>query len=213
MFLDTLLAEIAERATPDDDEALAVLRAEAARLDSESPLPQEAVAIHLAAVLGLARFTDQLPADPGEETTLPRAWRLVDELLFAVHRSDPIAVHTAELRCWPDLLGDDAPTAADVFYNLCHAHGMDPTLHQSPYSELVSHFPERVRQLFEWSLEHPGELLSSTRLGSSAERHRFIIGELGRLGGTSTADLLEPWVDDPSLGDTAVDAIRQIRTH
>jgi len=212
MFADSLLTDIARRATRDDSEAIGVLQHEATHLDTDSGVPQDTVAAHLAAVIGLAAFTHQLPEADETAAGLPRAWRLVDELLFALSREDPGELEDVGRRCWPELLGPEAPTAVDVVYNLSSARSYISPEETSAYHRLASQFPDQLRRLLEWGLIHPTEVLSSTRLAHGAERSRFVIQELGRLGDARTVDLLRPWVGDPALGDAAVEALRRLST-
>jgi len=202
----------ARRATRDDSEAIGVLQHEATHLDTDSGVPQDTVAAHLAAVIGLAAFTHQLPEADETAAGLPRAWRLVDELLFALSREDPGELEDVGRRCWPELLGPEAPTAVDVVYNLSSARSYISPEETSAYHRLASQFPDQLRRLLEWGLIHPTEVLSSTRLAHGAERSRFVIQELGRLGDARTVDLLRPWVGDPALGDAAVEALRRLST-
>jgi hypothetical protein len=209
MFGDTLIAELTQAARSDDLEIFEVLRHEAVRLDSESGFPQDAVAVHVLAVQGLAIFTAQLPdPDPG----LPRAWRLTDELILALARGNERELHDAGARCWPELLSSEAGAAVDVLYNVAHAHGTVQGA-TSTYKMLTEAFPDQVRELLAWGLAHPDMLIRTTRASARRDHQQFIIRELGRLGSRATSALLEPWVADPHLGDEAATAIRELRRH
>jgi hypothetical protein len=48
------------------------------------------------------------------------------------------------------------------------------------------------------------------RLHFGDSREGFIISSLGSVGGTGTADLIKPFLLEPTLADAAVKAIREL---
>lgn len=211
MFGDTLLAELTQLARPEDLEILESLQLEAAQLRTDSGMAQESVGIHVLAVQGLSIFSAPLPA-PGPG--LPPAWQLIDQLILALANGDERELRAAGARCWPELLSSAAGTAIDALYNIAHAHGIVLRAGTtSTYGSLTAAFPVETHDLMAWGLAHPDSVVATSPLSHLDTHHRFIINELGRLGTPATATLLEPWVADPHLGDTAAAAIRELRRH
>ena len=206
---DTIIDELVKMATPGDTDIREVLGLEAGRLDTESISPQEAVAVHVLAVQGMGIFGAHLPA---QDTSLPAAWRRVDELVLALARGREPEIHEAGARNWPVLLNEEAGSAIDVLLRMSRAYGtLDGD--STSYLRLTDAFPDEVRRLLEWGINHLDLITRTTPLSSYTVHAPFIIRELGRLGIRETAHLLEPWLADPQFGDEAASAIRRLRQH
>ena len=80
---------------------------------------------------------------------------------------------------------------------------------QAPLGDLVEHYLEPLRQLFEWAIDNPTEV-PVNRLRRWAGTDHFVIRMLGAVGDESTAALLNVHTNDPEAGSAAVDAIREI---
>jgi hypothetical protein len=214
-FGASLIRALSDEADPDDGEAIDALTGPATTLDLSSPFVQEAIGFHVAAVVVLARFTEQLP--PADTGALPRVWRLVDELLHDGARRQlslpPSGDDDRTASRWAELYNDHAGSAVNVLYSLVHAHSVESSTHHNPYVILAASAPIEVRQLLEWGLRHPEQIPDAAlSMGDPHGRLRFVIRELGQLGDDDTAALLEPWAADPDVGKSAVEEIRRLRS-
>lgn len=203
-----MIAEIAKRADIADDAAFGVLREEAATVPTGWQ-PQEAVQAHLEGLRGWAVLADTLPtAAPGADI-VARAWRLVDQLAFDILRGEqPPSLAPAE---WHELLDLCAPAAVDVLFWLGRA---DAHWHRkagvSVHEELLSRYPQQLRQLMEWGLPNRDKLVSQFPPVDPGGRDRYMIDVLSAVGDARTRSLLQHYLPDPNLGPSVVEAIRNL---
>jgi hypothetical protein len=78
-----------------------------------------------------------------------------------------------------------------------------------PYGRLVDTYPDQFRALLHWGLPNRDKLHLPMHM-STSELSGYMIGELGRVGDTSTLALLHTYVPDREFGPLAVKAIRMI---
>jgi hypothetical protein len=209
---DWLMNAIVERLEFVDDDAKSALRNAVLSMHWDSPFRQETVGAHLIALRGWAAIAGTLP--PSAETDgdiARRAWRIIDELLFAVLRgSDPADGKLSAL--WAELLDLCAPAAADVLAHLkaarMHEHNDgEPGM----YERLLTACPDQVRQVIEWAVRNPNRLTAIFSNGPADDRLVSLIEDLAVIGTDDTATLLQSYASDAEIGSVAVTAIRAIK--
>jgi energy-coupling factor transporter ATP-binding protein EcfA2 len=186
------------------------------QLDTSSPYLQGVVACYVVSLEGCALFLDAPPVlhQCGNENE--DAWQCLGAIVFWLFRAERGEEDVAA-RCvpyWQRLQGELAPAAADALYWFSDPAAAIATERKPVFGRLLNAFPEQVREIFEWSLRHRGELTSlfgERRLDYGSERQiDRVISTLGHVGNADTVELLRPFVDDPALGPTAVKAIRKL---
>ncbi|MEV4516561.1 NERD domain-containing protein [Dactylosporangium sp. NPDC049525] len=208
---DWIMAEIVERLDHADDDTREVLRDAVLYLDWSHPFRQEVVCAHLIALHGWARLANRLPAAPPTDDQSPkRAWRIVDELLFAaIVGSNNYTVELTAL--WTELRGPLAAAAVDVLAHLQSVSTWRRELMQpSSYERLLTTWPDQCRKLLEWCIESPDRITATFDNGPAHDARRHLVGALAHIGTRSTAELLKPHITDPDIGAAAVAAIRAI---
>ena len=70
-------------------------------------------------------------------------------------------------------------------------------------------FPAEIRSILEWGLMHRGSITSIAR-HAHPDGPRRIISILSAVGNAETAEILRQYVDDPTLGKLAIDAIKKL---
>jgi len=209
---DWIMNAIIERLEYADDDTRTVLRDAALALDWGNPFREEAVGAHIIALRGWAQLAEELPP-PGTDTTIARrAWRLVDELLFALlKQTSPTAEQLVGV--WRQLLDECAPAAVDVLVHLKSVariwefNGNEPSM----YQRLLAAWPEQMRQLAEWAVRNPGRLIATFDNGPTHHPVRKLVEDLATTGTEETLTLLQSYVDDAEIGAAAVTSIRGIK--
>jgi hypothetical protein len=209
---DWMMNAIVERIEFIDDDAKTALRNAILNMDWDSPFRQETVGAHLIALRGWAAIAEDLP--PAAETDgniTRRAWRTIDELLFALLQgNDPAGSKLSAL--WAELLDLCAPAAADVLAHLKAArmreHNPDEP---GMYERLLAACPDHVRQLIEWAIRNPDRLVATFTNGPAQDHLADLVEDLAVIGTDDTATLLQSYVSDTEIGSAAVTAIRAIK--
>jgi hypothetical protein len=204
-----LLREVADRAAIADEAATGVLR-EAASTVPTGWQAHYAVRAHVEGLRGWAVLSDQLPDAQPAEGIVARAWRLVDQFVFAVFR-DEREGGQQEAAGWGELLDLCAPAAVDVLYRLCSA---DAAMYRAGavrvHGELVERFPVQVRQLMEWGLANRDSVMSQFQDFDEHARSKYVVDVLAVVGDQETISMLQHYVLDPELGSAAVEAVRRL---
>ena len=210
--LDWMMNAIVEHLELIDDDAKAALRNGVLNMNCDNPNRQETVGAHLIALRGWAAIAEDLPpaADTGGNIAR-RAWRITDELLFAVLRgSDPASNRLSAL--WAELLDLCAPAAADVLAHLKAARMREHNLDEpGMYERLLTAYPDQVRQLIEWAVRNPDRLVGTFSNGRGQDGLAGLVEDLAVIGTDDTAMLLQDYVSDAGIGSAAVTAIRAIK--
>lgn len=209
---DWMMNAIVERLEFIDDDAKAALRNAVLSMDWDSPFRQETVGAHLIALRGWAAIADDLPPAAGPDGDIARrAWRITDELLFALLRgSDPASGKLSAL--WAELLDLCAPAAADVLAHLKAARMREHNREEpGMYDRLLTACPGQVRQLIEWAVRNPDRLVATFTNGPAHNRLTYLVEDLAAIGTDDTAALLQGYVSDAEIGTAAVTAIRAIK--
>lgn len=195
-----------------DDDAQAVLRKAVLSMDWDSPFREETVSAHLIALSGWAEIADTLPpAANTDGNTAQRAWRIIDELLFALLRgTDPASGKLSAL--WAELLDMYAPAAVDVLAHLRSVRAWAyNSAEPSMYERLLTAWPDQIRKLIEWAVRHPDQLLATFSNGPAHDRLPSLVEDLAIIGTDDTATLLQSYVSEAEIGKAAVTAIRAIK--
>ena len=209
---DWMMNAIVERLDYIDDDAQAVLRNAVLSVDWNSPFREETVGAHLIALRGWAAIADNLPPAANTDGNIAqRAWRIIDELLFAVLRGTDAA--SGKLSAlWAELLGPCAPMAIDVLAHLKSADTWEyNSAEPSMYERLLTAWPDQIRQLIEWAIRNPDRLRATFNNGPAHDRLPRLVVDLAIIGTDDTAMLLQSYVSDTEIGNAAVTAIRAIK--
>lgn len=76
-------------------------------------------------------------------------------------------------------------------------------------ARIMQAFPDDVRPVLEWSIQHPGELTAAFRPAWD-DRAKTLIRLLGQVGNVGSAELLRGCADDAELGSCAITAIKYL---
>lgn len=109
---------------------------------------------------------------------------------------------------WAELAGPLRASVAQAFRyaNMADRFTQGERIHEA----LIARNRDVLRELFEWSLVHRGELARVERLGVFGDLGDYIVHALKAVGDADTAALLRGYADDPTLGEAAAVAIRAI---
>ena len=160
------------------------------------------------ALRACARFCAEPPFHPEGSRELC-AWTTVAQLCFWIERKHLGADAPAKVRdaLWSALVGDLRVAAGAVFHELKSAEtGVRVDIHE----QLVHEHPRELRDLLQWSIAHRDQLTTCFHSRDEAERDRYFLDTLGRVGNAATAALLRDYVNDAVLAEPAARAIRAI---
>ncbi|WP_432973583.1 NERD domain-containing protein [Dactylosporangium sp. CA-233914] len=207
---DWIMTEIVERLDHADADTREVLRDAVLYIDWSHPFRQEIVSAHLIALHGWAKLADRLPTAPPTDDQPPkRAWRIIDELLFAAIVGSYDDEEVTAL--WTELRGPLAAAAADVLAHLQSVSTWRRELLQpSHYEQLLTTWPDQCRQLLEWCIQSPDRITATFSNGPAHNARQYLVGALAHVGTQSTAELLKPHITDPDIGAAVVATIRAI---
>lgn len=173
---------------------------------------QHAVASHLHALRGWARVSPTLPLAAERTEPFAIAWRLVDELLLLLFRGVNGTPLTEAV--WRQLVNELPAAATIVLHDMYHAtaglvsYGDMKSF--NPHQNLVTSYPEQVRELLEWALAHR-DAIRATKWDIFGGIGSYAVRTLGHVGTPQTADLLRHhYVHDTELGRDAVAAVHAI---
>lgn len=211
---DWLMSEIFEHIQIADDAARTVVEHAVRGMDWGSPMRCETVTAHLLALRAWVQLEDALPAAPPTGGNVGRrAWRILDELMFALLRENaPTAPELLTL--WSELLDLCAPAAVDAFLNvrLSQTWEHEYTHRQQPlYQLLLEAWPDQVRQLLEWGVANPDRVVATFDNGPSWDGRRQLVSDLALVGDDGTVALLQAYLNDPEVGAEAVATVRALQ--
>ena len=167
--------------------------------------PGQAAGACLSALRGWAKLESALPPEPAGLNAQQRNWHLVTSLVLARQRDD-IKVDAQET--WRILIGEPTETILTLAsLNSGDRYPLDEP-QTAAFECFVKDYGEPMRLLFELALEDPDKV-PTQRLWRRAGDN-FILRMLGRVGDESTAARLRSYISHPEMGDSAVEAIRQI---
>jgi hypothetical protein len=205
-----LLAQLESRDEPRLQSAVSDFLARVDPLDWVAP--QLAMESTLLAVGYLARAGLPRPATSASQEV--DAWETFIDLLYgflrgAGERPDGMEARGQQCRL---LLTAHRPVLADLLWQLHVAttrhlmsdHSLDL---EDP---LIRALGDDLVAALVWSLEHPEKLRTAFRASFTDDRGRHIIKLLADIGDARAANVLRRFVDDPVLGEAAVEGVRAI---
>ena len=206
---DWLLERLVESGDP---RALPAFERWATRLHTDTPSHQEAARCYALAVRGWAQLQPDPPplADVGKGDA-HAAWEHYAAIIFWLHRPGASPAE-ASRRCephWRHLGGLLLHAAADPLYQLENAGQLASEEESSPVARIVRAFPDEVRAVLEWSIQHPGEVTAA--FGPVwDDRPKTLIRLLAQVGNAGSSELLRRYADDTELGSYAIAAIKYL---
>lgn len=200
---------IAQLAQPADLIAGEVLRRQVEFVDTDSPMPQEPVEAHDAALAWFAHHDLDMPMlAPAAGDLNHHAWQALDRLALAVMRGRPCPDEQAR-RQWDELLTLCPLETAVAFYYLRMGTWMRSD--DGTFTVLVRAYPDQLRRLQEWLLGQlsPTDALAAPRVPTELLR-QLALELLGRVGTAETAVLLRQLAVEPPWAGLVVDAVHSI---
>jgi hypothetical protein len=173
---------------------------------------QEVAACYALGVQGWAQLMPDPPRLADAQGDDQAAWECYGAIIFWMHRPGlGLAEYKDEAKpYWRRLETGLLPAATDPLYWFMHS-SLVPLEAESPLTARLLHaFPDELRPILEWGLQHQDELTSIFPRYISQDRGKYIISMLEVVGNAETAELLRPYVDDPSLGSSAIAAIKTL---
>jgi hypothetical protein len=209
---DWILRELAASA---DRAALPALEHWATRLELSGFYPQGSTASYLLAMQGCAIHMDEPPQLASCQTDDEEAWQCYGAIIFWLFKPG-LRDEEATAQCashWQRLTGPLLPAAADPLFhfywsNRSYDQGGRPVI-----ARIILGFPDEVRQILEWSIQHRDSLTSVFPGPEHEDRARKIVHMLGAVGNMETVELLHAFTEDQALGRSAIDAIKQLTEH
>lgn len=176
---------------------------------------QFSVESYILSVIGLARHNKtplrlQRPLREDEE-----AWQIYGEILFWLHKP---SINNEVLRekcasCWQILLGRCRFAAVDPLMRIEETISNFAGKIPGGFKQLHVEFKSEVKVILETVLREKSKLSSLFKDGEwrGAERQRFIITMLEKVGDLNSIPILEHLLESPEVGAIAADAIRIIK--
>ena len=195
-----------------DRQALPAFERWATCLYTDTPSYQEAARCYALAVRGWAQFQPGPPplADAGSGDA-HAAWEHYGAVLFWLHRPG-VSPAEAARQCephWQHLRGPLLHAAADPLYQLENASQLTSEDEASPVALIMQAFPDEVRPILEWSIQHPADLAAAFAPAWS-DRTQTLIRLLARVGNAGSTELLREYADNPELGPHAIAAVKYL---
>ncbi len=209
---DWILRELVASA---DRAALPALEYRATRLELSGFYAQGSTASYLLAMQGCALHMDEPPQLASCQTDDEAAWQCYGAIIFWLFRPG-LSDEEAAARCashWQRLAGPLLPAAADPLFHFYWSSRSYDQEGRPVIARIILGFPDEVRQILEWSIQHRDALTSVFPGPEQEDRARKIIDMLGAVGNTETVELLHAFTDDQVLGRSAIDAIKQLADH
>ena len=205
---DVLLSDLVQSG---DRTALPAFQRWATHLDSDNPAVQEVADCYVLAIQGCAQFMTEPPELAGSQDGDRAAWGCYGAIIFWMNKP---GLTTAESRdkalpYWQRLNSTLLPAAADPLIRLRTAILTHPGKRIPVIQPVLTAFPDEIRPILEWSLQHH-TALTSIFAGFHDDRLSHIVSMLAAVGNATTADLLRAYIDDLRLGSSAITAIKAL---
>jgi hypothetical protein len=209
-WTDWLLRELINFA---DQATLPAFEHWATDLYTENAMTQEVISRYALAVQGWAQFMDSPPRLVDAETGDRAAWECYGAISFWLYRPGLTVQEVIERAApyWRRLQGELRLAAADPLYWLMHASRVRFDDDTPLIGQILRTFPNEVRPIVEWGLEQwNSPLLTSIFPFPVHDRQDYLISMLAAIGNARSVELLRAYVDDPTLGSSAIRAIKQL---
>jgi hypothetical protein len=195
-----------------DPRALPAYRRWATSLRTDTPSPQEAARCYAIAVRGWAKLMPRPPElDDAAADSTRAAWERYGAIIFWLHRPG-ITPDEASRQCaphWQRLNADLLHAAADPLYWLETASQPSGEDEASVTGLMLRAFPDEVRPILEWSIQHPREAVSA--FGHTwGDQAKALMRILAVVGDAGSREILREYADDAELGAAAIAAIRYL---
>jgi hypothetical protein len=205
---DVLLLDLAGSG---DRTALPALQRWATRLDSNNPVVQEVVTCYVLAIQGCAQFMTEPPELADSQDGDRAAWGCYGAIIFWMNKP---GLTTAESRdkalpYWEQLNSALRPAAADPLIRLRTATLAHPGKRTPVIQQVLTAFPDEIRPILEWSLQHH-TVLTSIFTGFHEDHLNHIVKMLAVVGNAATADLLHAYIDHLQLGNSVIATIKAL---
>ncbi|ABW12082.1 NERD domain protein [Parafrankia sp. EAN1pec] len=209
-WLDWVLGELLKLRDP---QAIPAFERYATAFDVRSPSPQEAVSCYILAMQGCGNFLDTPPRFHQSMTVDLEAWQCYGAITFWLAHPMP-AIERAD-RCapiWARLATELVEAAADPLYQLAQTYVKDQDAGKHLGHNLVlDTFPDEVRVILEAAASNFDRQTAIFRAFDPIERSQYVLRTLGLVGNEGSLRLIEPYIEDPSLGSTAIETLKALR--
>ena len=194
-----------------DRTALPAFQRWATHLDSDNPAVREVATCYVLAIQGCAQFMTEPPGLAGSQDGDRAAWGCYGAIIFWMNKA---GLTTAESRdkalpYWQQLNSTLLPAAADPLIRLRTAILTHPGRRIPVIQPVLTAFPDEIRSILEWSLQHH-TALTSIFTGFHDDRLSHIVSMLAGVGNATTADLLRAYIDDLHLGSSVITTIKAL---
>ncbi|MGI8450302.1 MAG: hypothetical protein ACR2MP_24630 [Streptosporangiaceae bacterium] len=194
-----------------DRTALPAFQRWATHLDSDNPAVREVATCYVLAIQGCAQFMTEPPGLAGSQDGDRAAWGCYGAIIFWMNKA---GLTTAESRdkalpYWQQLNSTLLPAAGDPLIRLRTAILTHPGRRIPVIQPVLTAFPDEIRSILEWSLQHH-TALTSIFTGFHDDRLSHIVSMLAGVGNATTADLLRAYIDDLHLGSSVITTIKAL---
>jgi hypothetical protein len=182
-------------------------------LYTENTMTQEVISCYTLAVQGWAQFMESPPGLVNAETGDRAAWECYGAIIFWLSRPGLMAEEVVRRSApyWQRLQSELRLAAVDPLYWLMHASRVRFDDYTPLIEKILETFSDEVRSIVEWSLEQWNSLtLTSIFRFAAHDRQDYLISMLAVVGNARSVELLRAYVDDPTLGSSAIRAIKQL---
>lgn len=206
---DWLLEKLLESADP---RALPAYERWATSLRTDTPTPREAARCYMLGVCGWAQLMPE-PPELGDsaDNDAGAAWECYGAIIFWLHRPDT-APEEANRQCaphWQRLNTSLLHAAGDPLYWLDMASWFPREGEVTVTNRILRAFPDEVRPILEWSVQHAGEAVTAFR-HTLNDRAKTFIGMLAVVGNADSGEILRAYADDAELGASAIATIKHL---
>ncbi|MCP3017363.1 ATP-binding protein [Nocardiopsis dassonvillei] len=197
-----------------DSAAMVSYRHWALKLNIDNPVPQETVACHLLGIQGCAAHTETPPELLTEhDGPDAEAWRCYGQILFWLHRPDLSATRRDEYcrPLWRLLTTDLRDAAVDPLRKMRSSVLFSDDLPYAALGRFMEIFPSEIREILHHGLAAPQRMTSLFPHGGLLDNDDVVIWLTAEVGDASSLPYLRPYIDDPGVGVSAVQAWRRIK--
>ncbi|MBB2742901.1 UNVERIFIED_ORG: hypothetical protein FHR35_002723 [Microbispora rosea subsp. rosea] len=205
-WVDWLLKQLIEFS---DRRALPAYERWGKQIDVDTPFVQQPFACYSMAMKGCALFLEEPPSLSECRTSEKLAWQYYGAIIFWMQRCKTDAEAISQCAPYWKKLRAIIHAAVDPICWLSDPSVMDIPDGEPVIWRMARIFSSEVRHILEWGLQNQASITAAARTAHWDGANR-IVYILSGVGNSETVELLRQYVDDPSLGRSAVDAIRRL---